>query len=183
MRFEDLTAGVRKMPLDTQKAIQRAAKTTTETASGQERVDRALGALVEAIKAVQKRHEANVAALQVRGEEIGQRAGEFSALYERFAALGDEGKRVNLRVLEAAAAQRDADTPEKIGALVATIAGVEEEMTRLVDGARELGQAATAASITDVAAQADALRQQVAAARNKMGLLRKSLSESAPGVS
>jgi len=34
-----------------------------------------------------------------------------------------------------------------------------------------------------VAAQADALRQQVAAARNKMALLRKSLSERAPGVS
>jgi hypothetical protein len=58
--------------------------------------------------------------------------------------------------------------------------GIEERMGGLVEAARELGQAATAAGVTDVAEQANGLRQQVAAAKNKMGLLRKSLEGHAP---
>jgi chromosome segregation ATPase len=179
-RFDELTASARRMPLDTQKAIQRAAKATTETASGQERVDRALGALVQAIAAVRTRHEANAAALVARGEEIGRRAEELAALQLRFDALGEEGRIINQLVHDAASAQRGATSAEEIAAFIATIEGVEERMTRLVEGAREVGQAAVAASITDLAEQADALRQQVAAARNKMGLLRKSLLEQPP---
>ena len=60
------------------------------------------------------------------------------------------------------------------------IAAIEDRMGRLVDDARVLGQDAAAASSTDVAEQASAMRQQIAAARNKIGLLRKSLAASLP---
>jgi hypothetical protein len=181
-RFEERAADARRMPLDTHKAIERAAKATTETAAGQEGVDLALGALVQAITAVRERHEANAAALQARGEEIRRRAEQFGALYERWSALGEEGRIINQLVHDVAATQRGA-TPEAARALVAAITGIEERMATLVDRARELGQAAALASITDLAEQASALRQQVAAARNKIGLLRKSLYAEPPGSS
>ncbi len=174
-RFEELAATARRLPLDARKSLERAAKTTTEAAGSQERVNAALGALVTAINAARDRHEANAAALQARGEEIRARAEEVSALYERWSALGDEGKLVNQLVLEIAASQRDATTPAQMRTLVTDLESVEERMTNLVEIARALHQAAVAATITDLAEQTEALRQQVAAARNKLGLLRKGL--------
>jgi hypothetical protein len=179
-RFEDLTAAARRMPLDTKKGLERAAKATAETAVGQERVDRALGALVAAIAAVRARHEANVATLNERGEEIRLRAEALSPLVERFGALGEEGRAINQLVHEVAIRQRDASTPEVMREIVASLEAIEARMAKLIDDARELGQAATAASSADVADQASSLRQQVAAARNKVGLLRKSLAEKLP---
>lgn len=182
-RFEELALAARRTPLDSRKGIERAAKTTTEAAAGQEGVDATLRALVSAINTARERHEANVAALQVRGEEIRSRANELGALYERYSALGEEGRVINQLVMEAAAKQREELTPELIGEIVAAIEGIEERMAALVDGARELGQAAIAVSISDVAEQADSLRQQVAAARNKVGLLRKGLQARLPDLS
>jgi uncharacterized coiled-coil DUF342 family protein len=182
-RFEELALAARKTPLDSRKGIERAAKTTTEAAAGQEGVDASLRALVSAITAARERHEANVAALQERGDEIRRRADELGALYERYSALGEEGKVINQLVMDAAAKQREATTPELIREVVTAIEGIEERMMQLVDGARDLGQAALAVSITDVAEQADSLRQQVAAARNKVGLLRKGLQARLPDLS
>jgi uncharacterized protein YoxC len=181
-RFEEQSALARRMPLDSQKAIERAAKATTETAAGQQQVDVALGALVQAITAVRVRHEANAAALQARGEEIQARAEQVGGLLERWSALGEESHRINQLVQDAAGKQREA-TPETMRELVAALLGIEERMSGLVEAARDLSQAATAAALTDVAEQANGLRQQVAAARNKMGLLRKSLEAQVPDVS
>lgn len=182
-RFEELATAARRMLLDTHKGIERAAKITTEAAEGQERVDATLRALVEAITAARERHEANGAALQARGEEIRLRAEQFGSLYERYVAFGEEGKSINQLVQSAAERQRDATTPEGIRELVDLIAGIEDRMSKLVDGARELGQAATATGISDLAEQADSLRQQVTAARNKVGLLRKNLVARLPDPS
>ena len=172
-RFEELAATARRLPLDARKSLERAAKATTEAAGSQDRVNATLGALVSAINAARERHEANAVALQARGEEIRARAEEVSALYERWSSIGDEGKRVNERVLEIAASQRSAATPAQFRALVTDLEGVEDRMSSLVEIARALHQAASAAAVTDLAEQSEALRQQVAAARNKLGLLRK----------
>jgi chromosome segregation ATPase len=175
LRFEELTAAARRGPLDRQKAIERAGKATTEAAVEQERVGQALGTLIEAIKAARDRHEATAAALQARGEEIRLRAETFGGLLEQWAALAEQGRTVNQLVQQAAEKQREATTPEAMRELSAFIAAIEEQMTGLVERARALGHAASSASIVDLAEQAEALRQQVAAARNKLGLLRKSL--------
>lgn len=175
-RFEDLAATARRLPLDTRRGVERAAKATTEAAEGQLQVNATLGALVAAITAARERHEANALALQARGEEIRARAEEVSELYERFSALGDEGKLINQLVQDAAASQREAATPAQVRALVSDIEGIEERMSKLVEIARALNQAATAATISDLAEQTDALRQQVAAAKNKLGLPRKNLT-------
>lgn len=174
-RFEDLAATARRLPLDTRRGVERAAKATTEAAEGQGQVNATLGALVAAITAARERHEANALALQTRGEEIRARAEEVSELYERFSALGDEGKLINQLVQDAAASQREAATPTQVRALVSDIEGIEERMSKLVEIARALNQAATAATVNDLAEQTDASRQQVAAAKNRLGLLRKNL--------
>jgi hypothetical protein len=174
-RSEELTAAACRIPLDTHKAIQRAAKAAGEAAAAEEELGRALGGLLAAITSAHETQKASVAALAARSEEIARRAEAFTALAARYAALGEEGAQINRLVQDAAGAQREATTPEKVRELVTAIAGIEERMGRLVEEAREVGQAAAAASFEDVTAQAASLRQQVAAARNKMALLRKEL--------
>lgn len=179
-RFDEMSAAARRASLDTRKGVERAAKLTTEAARAQESVDPALRALVSAIEAARTRHEASVAALHARSEEIRARADQFGELYERYQALGEEGKLINQLVQEAAAKQREAKGEDASRDLVAMIEAIEDRMAKLVDGAQDLGQAARAAAITDLGEQADALRQQTASARNKLGLLRKSLARDLP---
>lgn len=181
-KFEQLAGAVRKMPLDTRKAVERAARSTSEAAREQEAVGVALGALVQRINAARERHEANARALGERGEEIRRRAEEMTPLFERYAALGDESRAVNGLVQEAAAAQREASTPERVSALVRSIEGIEDRMSKLVEGARDLSREAGAIGITDLAEQADSLRQQAAAARNRLGLLRKGMLDLVPAA-
>jgi DNA repair exonuclease SbcCD ATPase subunit len=181
-KFEQLTTTARKMPIDTRKGLERAAQATVEAAHAQEQVSASLTALIQAIQAARERHEANVKVLAARGEEIRLRAAELGPLYERYAALGDEGQAINGLVQEAAAMQRAATTPDKVIALVAALAGIEERMAKLMDDARELGKAAGAASLSELSEQSDSLRQQVAATRNKLGLLRKGLLAQAGSV-
>lgn len=180
VRFEELTAAARRMPLDTRKGIERAAKTTTEAAETQQAVGMALGALVAAIGAARERHETNAAALAARGAEIESRAAQLEELFLRYATLGDEGKAINQLVQQSSARQREASTPEQIREILVTLDDVDERMARLVDGARDLVQAATAANIVDIAEQGEGMRQQIVAVRNKVGLLHRELSARIP---
>jgi chromosome segregation ATPase len=182
-RFEEMAAAARRMPLHTRKGIERAAKATAEAAAEQDRVAAALGTLVGAIHAVRERHEANAAALTARGEEIRARAEEFGALYERYSAIGEEGASLNRAVQEVAAKQGEATTPERIHEVVAAIEAIEARMTQLADSARDLGQAAAATSLSDLAELANTTRQQVAAARNKLGMLRSGILSRMPDAS
>jgi hypothetical protein len=179
-KFEQAAATARRLPMDTRKGLERAAVAATEAAKGQEHVASTLGALVHAIQVARERHEANVTALAARGEEIQRRAEVITPLHERYAALGEVSRAINELVQKAAVMQKEATTAGQVGELVAFIEGIEEGMTKLIEGARNLGKEAGEASATDVAQQADALRQQAAAARNKLVLLRKSLAELVP---
>ncbi len=172
-RFEDLAAEAQRARLDTKKGITRAAKATTDAAAAQEDVERALGELVKAIKTVRERHEANAEALKARGEEIGRRASVYATLLERFSALGDEGTRINALVVEVADGRGAEDVLRAVGE-------VEERIGALVERARALVDDANAASVQDLAQQGEALRQQLLTARNKLGLLRKSLAGAPP---
>ena len=174
-RFELMAAAARRMSIDTRKGIERAARATTEAAGEHTRVNAALNGLILSIQAARERHEVNARALEARGQEIRRRAEEIGPLYDRFGALGEEGRTVGELVVEVAAKQRAATTPEDVRGLVVAIEVIEQRMGKLVDDARELGKEAAEVSATDLAAQCDTLRQQLGAAKNKLGLLRKGM--------
>lgn len=174
-RFEQEAAAARKLSMDTRKGLERAARAAGEAAQGQERVNATLTALVQAIDAARQRHEANVMALAARGEEMRERADTLAPLYERFAAITEEGSAVNALVQQAAALQNNAGTQEQVASLVTFIESIEERMLKLESDARDLGKDAGQAAASDVAEQCDSMRQQVASARNKLTMLRKNL--------
>lgn len=173
-RFDELAQTVAKIPLDSQKNLERAAKTLNEVADSEERVNANVRALLDAIHGARERKDASALVIGTRASEIAARVQEFAQLIERLAALGTEASSINALVQELATIVREAN--DKTSAL----ARIEEVQTRLgkaVDDAQTLRDAAKDKEATEIAQQADSIRQQMSAARNRLKLLAEKLSE------
>ncbi len=67
-------------------------------------------------------------------------------------------------------------TPERLAGLIERLEEIVARMGVAVAGAQAVAQEARAADFVDVERSADALRQQLQAARNRVGLVRRGLS-------
>jgi len=67
-------------------------------------------------------------------------------------------------------------SPERLAELIERLEEIVARMDGAVARAQDVAREASAADFVDVARQADALRQQLLAARNRVGLLRQGLS-------
>jgi hypothetical protein len=85
---------------------------------------------------------------------------------------------LNYMLAEASGQPRGERTiPEQQAELLATLDQATGRMTHVLDSATELARDAKAADFADIAQQADALRQQLTAARNKLKLLHREPAE------
>jgi predicted transcriptional regulator len=109
--------------------------------------------LVEAVAAARQKQEADAAALMARAQEIAGRRSQINGLLQRMGALGQMAKEVQELL--------------KSG----KIDDVQARMDQVAQTAGEIGRDAAEQEMEDLARQADVLRQQVLAARNKVGLL------------
>ena len=90
-----------------------------------------------------------------RAEEIAGRRKEFAEVLQRMAGLGLMAKEVQ----------------EALKAGAAAVDEVQSRMQRIADEAADIGRIAQEKEMEDVARQAEGLRQQILAARNKVALL------------
>ena len=151
-----------RVPLNSRRNL-KAARTTTEAAEAQTKVGEHISKMMAALTDVRVKNEATVQALQARSDEIQKRHLELSALLERFEIIGKEAREITAL---ASTLTGGTETGEKLGEL-------ETRMARIAEDARGLQADADAADWNDVARDADSLRQQVLAAKNKLGLLAK----------
>jgi chromosome segregation ATPase len=166
-RFEQRVDLVRRLRLTSEKNLGRAAQAVAEAAESQGRVVAQVRALLEALTRSGKRQEEQALNLQERAAEIARRREELSGLRQRFTALGEEARDINAFLQEAPPAGGPEE--EKQG-LVARLREAAQRMEKVAEQAVAIGQAASEAELDDVARQAEGLRQQVLAARNKMQL-------------
>ncbi len=174
-RFDELAATVNKIPLDSEKNLERAGKPLSEVADSEQRVTANVRALLEAMHAERDRKEASEAPHRRRAAEIEARVKDFSGLLERLSALGSEAAEINGLVQELAAAMKEA-AGDKRGALT-RIEEVQSRMGQAVENAQSLQNAAKEKDVVDIAQQADSIRQQIAAARNRLKLLAEKMAE------
>ncbi len=173
-RYFELSETARKMPLNSEKNLERAARAMTEAAESQDRVAAHVHALVGAIAVAREAQESSAAALAARAREMAGRATELGELLAQFASLGDEAKALNAMMQEAAGYKRDpypGDDADAQARLDAVRARMDEVATR----AEDLATLADRKDLPDIGRQADSLRQQIQSARNKLGLLQRSL--------
>jgi chromosome segregation ATPase len=164
-RHEELSGDARKIPLNSEKNLQRAARAISQAAESQERVSRCVQALVDAVGQARDKQQSNADALYQRALEMQKRAAELQELMKRFAELGAEATTIN-DLLQAAGDDQ--------AARVKSLEEAEARMTKVVDGASALANDAKERDMQDIARQADSLRQQVLAVKEKVERLQKS---------
>jgi chromosome segregation ATPase len=164
-RFEALAASLRKMPLASKKNIERAARTLQEAIGYEERLTGCLRGLMEAITAASRRQQESAASIVERGREIEARDAEYREVLGAYAALGGEAQELTVLAQEIAAKpleQGDDRLDELLG-----------RMTHLGERVQEIARTAAAKEMDDVERVADTMKQQIAAARNRILLLRR----------
>jgi hypothetical protein len=173
-RYFELATTAMKIPLNSEKNLDKAARGMSDAAESQDRVADRVRALVEAITTARESQQATAMALAERAQEMAGRAADLGDLLKRFASLGEEAKELNAMMQQAAAYKKDPYGAD--GEAGARIAAISARMEEVAAHAQALSENAMQKDMTDLARQADAIRQQVHAAKNKLTLLQRSLS-------
>jgi hypothetical protein len=179
-RFATLTEGLRKGPLDSQKSLERASDTLKELAACEEEMQTHAQALMAALGTARDEQQAQTEIIRVRAVDIQTRTAEFAAFLKRFEEIGKDAAALNMTAQALAARKRTPDEMVKDGELLAGLDELQERMTAVAAGAESLAGDARTADFDDLSRKIDSLRQQLLAARNKIGLLKEALVRAAP---
>jgi chromosome segregation ATPase len=170
-RFDQLAQAARRVPLTSERNLEKAARAINDAAESQKRVTEHIQRLIEAISAAREKHDATASELVQTRDQVQARGERYQAQLARFAALGKEAGEISAGVKALGELKGRPN-----GEVVAELGGVEERMTRVVEGAALLGKEAHAEAMEELSGQCDALKQQVQSALNKVRLLREKLS-------
>ena len=174
-RFEALAEALKKAPLDSQKNLERAAKSLHDVATLDERLSARVQTLVLAITSARERQQQQAQEVEARALALQSRTGLYQDLLTQYAALGQSAGSLNALMQTLAEEHREDPTPEQSAQSSLHFEELKGRMDEVVSTAQALTSLAEERDFSDLARQADGLRQQLLAARNKMNLLQKRL--------
>jgi hypothetical protein len=155
----------------------RATRALSDSATYHERIEERLRALVAAIDAVRSRQQESVEALVTVAHTVEQRARSRDALRQRFAELGATATQTNTLTLEFATRRGEGAASLE---LLELLTSLDARMGAVVAEAQAIAEGASSEGWPEIARQADGIRQQMVAAKNKVVLAQRSLAGSAP---
>ncbi|MFN7134697.1 MAG: hypothetical protein ACK4N5_21640 [Myxococcales bacterium] len=173
-RFEDATEAVMRMPLSTQKNLERAGKGLAEVADIDERLAQRVQRLVGAITAARQKQQAQAQRIADHALEVQRRAELFQALQVRYGGLGEEAHALQESLQAALPKKGELATADDAAALQQRLTELSERIARLAETAHDVARQAETDGFEDVVRQADSLRHQLLAALNRLMLLQKS---------
>jgi chromosome segregation ATPase len=182
-RFSTLTNALRKRQLESRHALESAAELLKDVTRCQEELQLRAQALVGALGAAREAQQAQAEVVQERAREVQQRAQEYAALTARFEEVGQQAAGLNTLAQSLATRRGIADQSLKeseLPGLLAQLDELRERMGSVADQAATLIDDARTARFEELCGRADSLRQQLLAARNKVGLLRENLVKAVP---
>ena len=153
-RVEELAEQAGRVKLNTEKSLKAATEALQRAAESQDRISAQVQKLGAALLAAREKQEKDAAALMARAHQIAARRGEFADVLAKMASLGQMTKDVQ----EGLKSGGDLDQ-------------LQQRMQQLADDAAALSKAAQAKDIEDISRQAETMRAQVLAAKNKVALL------------
>jgi hypothetical protein len=165
-RFEALVATVRKIELNSEKSIVRAAKALGDAVAVQARIAEVLAPLAQAFSQAQQRELAAAEQLQESAVEIHRRTELLTTLTERIRTLGNDALEVT-SLLQAATDQGNEGMSSEANFQSRTAQALDR-MDAAVERAKELHRVAREAGLGDVARQAQSLEHQLSSARGKL---------------
>jgi ribonuclease D len=186
-RFAALAEGLRSTSLDSSHGLGRAADALKEVADCEEDLQSRAKTLIAALSAAREAQESQSELVRARALEIQARSGEYAALMGRFEAIGGAAAALNT-VTQRLASQRKMGeklaeqglSEGDVSALLSELGELEERMAGVVTTSEGLAHDARSANFDDLHRKTDALRQQLLAARNRIGLLKEALVKAVP---
>jgi len=181
-RFAALSDGLRKGGLDSQRNLERAAEALKQVAGCEEELQANAQALMAALGIARDAQQTQAEMVRVRALEIQARGEELARLMRGFEAIGQDAAALNASAQQLASRKRTPDEMVKDGALLAGLDELQERMSGVLVSGEKLAADARAADFEDLSRKVDSLRQQILAARNKIGLLKEAIVRAAPPV-
>lgn len=182
-RFAALAEGLRASSLDSSHGLGRAADALKEVADCEEALQARARTLIAALGAAREAQEGQSQLVRSRALEIQERSERYAALLRRFEAIGVEAADLNT-VTQRLASQRklgeQALSEGDVSSLLSELGEIEERMAGVVTTSEALAHDARSADFDDLHRKTDALRQQLLAARNRIGLLKDALAKAVP---
>jgi chromosome segregation ATPase len=175
--YDQLARDAKHVELDSEKALALAARILESATTKQPQIQQKLRALVGEIEAAQERQQASLDSLVEVSRALAARAEEFESLLSRFATLGESAKAINQLTGELSA-RKTGGAPDH--ELLEGLRALESRIDAVIVDAEGLAKDAEGNRWPEIARQADAIRQQVASAKNKLALAHRAVSERAP---
>jgi hypothetical protein len=175
--YDSLAEEAKRSHINSAKTLQRAVRVVQESTARNETVQGKLRGLVTQIEEARVRQVESLNTLLEAAQRAQARSEQYHGLLDRFAALGESARHVNTLAGEADAKRQEggpaADLLEGLGSIETQMAGVVAE-------AESLATLASDQDWTDLKGQADAVRQQVLAAKNQLAAARRVVATRAP---
>jgi chromosome segregation ATPase len=175
--YDELASDALRIEIDGEKSIARAARMLEDATARQPRIQEKLRALVGEIEAARIQQQKSLDTLVEVSQALQARATQYGELMDRFAELGEAARGVNA-LTTTLSARRNEGAGE--GELLAGLQELEQRMDTVVERADSLAQDAEQHGWPEIARQADAVRQQVRAAKNKLSLAHRTMAGRAP---
>jgi hypothetical protein len=175
--FAELATEARRVRLDSDKALTRTARVLESSVERQAAIEGKLHALVEQIEAVRARQQATMETLLEVTRELDARHKQRKGLLARFTALGESATHANELTLELGKRKAEGAPDQE---LLERLAEIQVQMAGVVAEAEALAVAAERDGWPDIARQADGVKQQLHAAKNKLAIAQRDLAARAP---
>jgi hypothetical protein len=173
LRYEELSAEMQRTHITSEKVLNRAKRALADLAESEQKLAAHVSALLQAMEADRKRQQLAAEESAQGLARVQERAQQFTSLMERFVLLGQRAREVNEPV--AAVIARKAEGAGK-SELLEGLQTVTARMDVIVSEADALARDAQDGEWQDIAREADALKKQVQAAKNKVSLAQQKFS-------
>jgi hypothetical protein len=174
-RFEQLLIELGR-PVNSDKALHRARQHLEACSQCEARLAENLHAFAAAMRSMQARQQRCMEVVRTSAEHIQARHQERTALLERVANLGNRAREVSEPLTTVSEESWSNESPE----LLASMKEVGTRLEAVIDEADAVGASAAEADWTDIARDAQALKQQLQAVRNRVLLGQRKLASRAP---
>jgi uncharacterized coiled-coil DUF342 family protein len=156
LNLESLTRAARKIPLNSEKNITRAAKELEAALTLPDRMAAGLQALASAMATMQARQQAALEPLAEFATQIQARHQRLTEHMRAYAALGSAAAEVTARI--------QSNEGDRAG----VVSDVEAQLARIASNAKALFDAAHADDFPELAREADALKQRASSLRRRL---------------
>jgi hypothetical protein len=175
--YAELAAEAKRLSLDGEKSLAKASRLLQEAAGRHDDVQKKVQSLVGEIEQVRRSQEESLTALMDLAQRLETRTARFRELSKRFGALGELAQGVNRLAGELSARKAGGAAEQE---LLSGLRAIEEQVEQVVGAAGELSRDAQKDEWPEMARQADAVRQQVHAAKNKLLLAHQAVARRSP---